>query len=117
MGSNMERATLTAAVSPTPELPFPVVYTPRGATDEMYLSSWDFATPGSPEDTVEQRMHLQEKRHEPEGRERLTTPQGSTATESAAYAPMHPKMTGARTKASPLHNVNHDTRVLGRQQE
>jgi hypothetical protein len=27
----------TAAVSPTPELPLPVVYTPRGASVEMYL--------------------------------------------------------------------------------
>lgn len=47
-GVRCEPSQLTAAVSPTPELPFPVVYTPLGATDAMYLSSWDLATPGSP---------------------------------------------------------------------
>ena len=30
----------TAAVKPTPELPLPVVYTPRGATVAMYLRSY-----------------------------------------------------------------------------
>jgi hypothetical protein len=39
---------LIAAVRPTPEEPLPVVYTPRGATDAMYFSSCDLATPGSP---------------------------------------------------------------------
>jgi hypothetical protein len=39
---------LIAAVRPTPEEPLPVVYTPRGATDAIYLSSCDLATPGSP---------------------------------------------------------------------
>ncbi len=38
----------TAAVRPTPELPFPVVYTPRGAKNEICLSNCDFAIPGSP---------------------------------------------------------------------
>lgn len=37
-----------AAVSPTPELPLPDVYTPLGAIWAMCLSSWDFAMPGSP---------------------------------------------------------------------
>lgn len=34
----------TAAVSPTPELPLPVVYTPLGATRAMYLINCDLAT-------------------------------------------------------------------------
>lgn len=38
----------TAAVSPTPLLPLPVVYTPLGATLTMCFSSWLLATPGSP---------------------------------------------------------------------
>ena len=38
----------TAAVSPTPEDPLPVVYIPRGAICDMCFKSWDFATPGSP---------------------------------------------------------------------
>jgi hypothetical protein len=38
----------TDAVSPTPELPRPVVYTARGASLQTYLSSWLLATPGSP---------------------------------------------------------------------
>ena len=38
----------TAAVRPTPEEPFPVVYTARGDRWAMYLISWDLATPGSP---------------------------------------------------------------------
>ena len=46
--SSVTGSFMTAAVRPTPELPRPVVYTPRGATLVMYLSSWDFATPGSP---------------------------------------------------------------------
>ena len=38
----------TEAVKPTPELPRPVVYTPRGATETMCFRSCDLATPGSP---------------------------------------------------------------------
>lgn len=38
----------TAAVSPTPDEPFPVVYTPLGDTDAMYFNNCDLATPGSP---------------------------------------------------------------------
>lgn len=37
-----------AAVKPTPELPFPVVYTPLGAIWAMCFNSCDFAIPGSP---------------------------------------------------------------------
>lgn len=39
---------VTAAVSPTPEEPRPVVETAKGATFIMARSIWDFATPGSP---------------------------------------------------------------------
>ena len=46
--SSVTGSRITAAVRPTPEEPRPEVYTPRGATLEMYLSSCDLATPGSP---------------------------------------------------------------------
>mmetsp|Transcript_25626 Transcript_25626/g.28761 ORF Transcript_25626/g.28761 Transcript_25626/m.28761 type:complete len:238 (+) Transcript_25626:1129-1842(+) len=36
------------AVRPTPDEPFPVVYTPRGATLATCFNSCDLATPGSP---------------------------------------------------------------------
>lgn len=108
VGSNMNRVMLTAAVSPTPELPFPVVYTPRGATDEMYLSSCDFATPGSPGDTVEQRTQEEANpatrlhRH----REYCVRPHASEEDRRSDQ------------RASPLHtNTNHDTSVLGRRHE
>jgi len=38
----------TAAVSPTPDEPLPVVYTARGEMCAMCLISWLLATPGSP---------------------------------------------------------------------
>ena len=38
----------TAAVRPTPEDPFPVVYTALGEMWAMCLISWLLATPGSP---------------------------------------------------------------------
>lgn len=39
---------MTAAVSPTPEDPLPVVLTDSSATFMTARSSWDLATPGSP---------------------------------------------------------------------
>lgn len=44
----MKGSLTIAAVRPTPELPFPVVYTPLGASVEICLSNWDLAIPGSP---------------------------------------------------------------------
>ena len=39
---------ITAAVSPTPEDPLPVVYTPLGDITEICFNIYDLATPGSP---------------------------------------------------------------------
>mmetsp|Transcript_18826 Transcript_18826/g.64108 ORF Transcript_18826/g.64108 Transcript_18826/m.64108 type:complete len:342 (-) Transcript_18826:199-1224(-) len=85
---------VTAAVRPAPELPRPVVYTPRGDTFTMCFSSWLFATPGSP---MRQRW-ISPRSFIPSASVRLEPPQSCSSI--AFLMSSWPKISGAMDLAS-----------------